>query len=101
MRAKRIFTVNRQFYDEHGIKHVPDPPVEWFVRGPRGGLYEATGEVTVEIETKNMTERDWMTGLDVIYVIHKSEGLRYLRPASATSTHRQILDNATTRPDTE
>lgn len=54
---------------------VPRPPNPWFVRGPRGGLYVATGVVW-----RSMGEQDFITGERV--VVDRSDGLRYIRPDS-------------------
>ena len=81
MKAKRVTPLNRALFEERG-DIVPLPPIYWFVRGPRGGLYEASSERYRRIERTNMTEADWMTGKDVVYVIDESDGLRYLRPGT-------------------
>ena len=91
MRAKQFVSVTRELYKELGMTVVDLPPVDWFVRGPRGGLYEATGERTRYVEDKNMLDQDWMSGRDVVYVIDQSEGLRYLRPG--TKRHAEASAN--------
>ena len=57
---------------------VPPPPEPWYVRGPRGGLYVATGPVT---------RRAGFTGDDFMHVtmsvVDRSAGTRYIRPRSA------------------
>lgn len=81
-RARQITPITREAFNDLGANVVPLPPVDWFVRGPRGGLYEAIGERTREIGQKNMLEADWLAGRDVVYVIDSSQGVKYLRPGS-------------------
>lgn len=57
------------------VNLVPLPPVDWYVKGPRGGRYIATGR-----RTRSVGELDFLR--DMMAVVDKSEGLRYLRPGS-------------------
>ena len=53
------------------------PPEPWFVKGPRGGWYVATGERERLIgETAN----DW--DMNTLTVTDRSHGIRYLRPGT-------------------
>ncbi len=90
MRAKQFTPVDRKLWQELGAAVVPLPPVDWFVRGPRGGLYEASASRYRTVESANMIERDWMSGRDVVYVIDGSDGLRYVRPG--TRRHAEAVE---------
>ena len=57
---------------------VPPPPEPWYVRGPRGGLYMATGPVARRVA---FTGRDFASG--TVSVVDRSAGTRYIRPRSA------------------
>ena len=64
---------------------VPLPPDPWYIRGPRGGLYVATGtrerffdDQMFDAFIRNMTN-----------VVDRSEGLRYLRPG--TRAYREAV----------
>lgn len=91
MRAKQVTSVSGELGAD-ATRIVPLPPVHWFVRGPRGGVYMATGE-----RTREVTDRD-LAGEEFFWrppdggrwwVIDASEGLRYVRPG--TVLHREAL----------
>ena len=80
-RATQMIEVSRRaLTDPSGAPffHAPPPPDPWFVRGPRGGLYLATGKVTRSV---SHTINDAFIR-DMVVVIDRSEGVRYLRPGS-------------------
>jgi hypothetical protein len=53
------------------------PPDPWFVKGPRGGLYVATGS------RERFASEDGDAFIrNVVVVVDKSEGVRYVRPGS-------------------
>ena len=78
-RAARVTTINRAAIQDaaDAMALVPLPPIDWFVRGPRGGLYIATGE-----RERYITENgdDWAR--NTLSVVDKSKGLKYVRPGS-------------------
>jgi hypothetical protein len=71
--AAQMVEVSPELFRQYGWTLIDLPPVDWFVKGPRGGLYEATGA-----RTRKKVE----DGMGHLYVIDRSEGLRYLRPGS-------------------
>jgi len=64
------------------VKVWPDlPPIDWEVRGPRGGRYLATGART---RTVMRDVYDWTANTWV--VIDRSEGTKYIRPRAKPET---------------
>jgi len=63
---------------------VEKPPVHWFVRGPRGGLYMATGTIGRRIASPAETMDEWFYISEKGHwsVIDHSEGTSYIRPGS-------------------
>jgi hypothetical protein len=61
------------------------PPADWFVRGPRGGVYRAVGERTRSVVYGGTEE--FMGG--VLYIVDESDGVKYVRPG--TQSHREAL----------
>ena len=78
-RAEQATRVSRALVRDHGNPFllVDLPPEPWFVRGPRGGVYVATDE-----RERFVTETgdDWMQNM--VTVIDRSRGIRYVRPGS-------------------
>ena len=78
-RAIQVTSVARRLVVEadNPMMLVDLPPDPWFVRGPRGGVYLATGE-----RERLITEMgdDWMRG--TVSIVDRSEGLKYVRPRS-------------------
>lgn len=92
MRAKKATAVSAQYAAEKGGAQniVPLPPVHWFVRGPRGGIYMATGERTREVTKRDMFAEEffWVPPKgERWWVIDASEDVKYVRPG--TKLHRQ------------
>lgn len=73
-----IVAVNPQLYDMTALEELR-PPDPWFVQGPRGGLYEALGAVTV---LASSDYQDYFIR-NLVAVKFVSDGVRYLRPGSA------------------
>ncbi len=76
-RAHRDVTVSDELLTQYGAGIISAPPVPWFVRGPRGGLYVATG--TVE---RSVGEQGDDFIRNMVTVQDRSEGVRYVRPGS-------------------
>lgn len=72
-RAGQITEVSPQFFKEYGWSVIDLPPIDWYVKGPRGGLYRAIGERTRQLV------KDWDGRW---YVKDQSESLRYVRPGT-------------------
>jgi len=89
-RAAQLTTLAPELFEAFGTDLVPLPPEPWFVSGPRGGLYVATGNRKRKINWGV----DWMTGRDQVCVVDKSDGTKYLRPGS--KLHQQA-ERATLR----
>ncbi len=76
-RAHRDVTVSDELLAQYGAGIISAPPVPWFVRGPRGGLYVATG---ARERAVTQTDADFMRNMHTIMDV--SEGVRYVRPGS-------------------
>ena len=75
--ARQVVKVSDEALRDVGFAVVPTPPDPWFVRGPRGGLYVATGTVERFVgEQGDDFIRNRVTVQD------RSEGVRYVRPGS-------------------
>jgi hypothetical protein len=77
-RAVLVVKINDALVDPRYINQIPPPPDPWFVRGPRGGLYVATGEIRKR--GPDWMGDDFMRGVQSI--VFESEGVRYVRPGS-------------------
>ncbi len=76
-RVHQAVKISDEVLRDVGVAIVPTPPDPWFVRGPRGGLYVATGARERSVgETANDFIRNQVTVQD------RSEGVRYVRPGS-------------------
>lgn len=85
-RVYKITQVNRTFLTGLGLDQVPLPPYpHWFVRGPRGGLYVATGERERFV---NELDNNWMRG--TLSIIDRSEGAKYVRPGSRLAREADV-----------
>jgi hypothetical protein len=58
--------------------------VDWFVRGPRGGVYRAVGE-----RTRSVVYGGIEGFMDALYIVDESDGVKYVRPG--TQSHREAL----------
>jgi len=86
-RAVQVTKVSRQLaVKAPNLNTLIDlPPADWFVRGPRGGLYLATGERERRvIETGD----DWHQ--NTLSVIDQSSGLRYVLPRSKLAQQADV-----------
>jgi hypothetical protein len=84
VRAKQVIYVSRQFAADVGLEVVPLPPVNWFVKGPRGGIYMATGE-----RTRSVSDEEFPSvtggppiGTDRLLIVDVSDGAKYVRPGT-------------------
>jgi hypothetical protein len=68
------------------------PPADWFVRGPRGGIYEAIGPISASLDD---TSADVFIR-DQVRFTYRSEDRRYLRPGSRR--YRYAQDRLAGRP---
>lgn len=80
---KRLITqtdISYKLYADSSVdwKAVLMPPVHWYARGPRGGIYEGTGPR--EMVAADADPEAFLRNIVRVYV--KSEGARYLRPRS-------------------
>ncbi len=86
MRAKQVTQVSEEFADQAGGASavVPLPPIWWFVRGPRGGIYMATGTRVREVVNGDLSS-EWFWKEPHggrLWVIDKSESAKYVRPGT-------------------
>lgn len=88
-RAVQWTTVTPEFFEEFGMTAINLPPIHWFVEGPRGGIYEATGLRTRSVVKGEQlgSEWYWRRPDGMLYALDKSEGVRYVRPG--TARHRE------------
>jgi len=80
-RAAQVIEVSPEFFREYGWSAIDLPPIDWYVKGPRGGMYQAIGERTRQLV------KDWDGHW---YVKDESESLRYVRPG--TQRHREAKE---------
>jgi hypothetical protein len=87
-----MFEVSAAAYRDPSIVLPPPPVHPWFVKGPRGGLFIATGEI------KRATSNAYGDAFirNTIVVKDESEGARYVRPGSRLA--RQYSDVSVTSP---
>ncbi len=82
-RVHQAVKISDEVLRDVGVAIVPTPPDPWFVRGPRGGLYVATGARERSIR---QTENDFIRNMHTIMDV--SEGVRYVRPGSRLARQR-------------
>lgn len=63
--------------EARAMEVFPLPPERWFERGPRGGLYMATGE-----REREMGQSGDAFMRDVFVLIDRSASSRYIRPGT-------------------